>query len=385
MKICLVSSSFYPAIYYGGPISATWDLSNKLAAKDIDMYISTTNANGKSRLDVETNKFIYQKDRFFVKYYHEQFVNRFSLAFICGVWADIRQSDIVYIQYIFHYTVLFALFYSILQRKTIIICPRGSLSIFTLSNKLRFIKSIWLRLFVKPFCNSVRWQASSYLEKDDIKRSFPEARVEIINDGVDFMSFQQFEKYNRKELLIKYTGINFPDISVVLFSMGRLHSIKGFDILIDSFSLFVKDNINAKLIIAGGDDGVEERLKQQIIDLDLCNSVFMIGPIEFEDKKVLLNNCDYFALASRFESFGIVIAEALSCGKPVILSNRTPWIDLVKNKCGILVENDKNSFYNSFVQFTNKEYNSKEIKDYVEANYDWSIIANRFLLLFKNK
>ena len=385
MRICLVSSSFYPAIFYGGPISATWDLSNKLAEKHIDMYISTTNANGKSRLDVETNKFIYQKERFFIKYYHEQFVNRFSLAFICGIWQDIKQSDIVYIQYVFHYTVLFALFYSILQSKKIVICPRGSFSIFTLSNKLRLIKSIWLRFFVRPFCNSVIWQASSYIEKDDIKRSFPEARVEIVNDGVDFMSFQQFEKYNREELLIKYTGINFPDISVVLFSMGRLHSIKGFDILIDSFSLFVKDNINAKLIIAGDDDGVEEKLKQQIIDLDLCNSVFMIGPIEFEDKKVLLNNCDYFSLASRFESFGIVIAEALSCGKPVVLSDRTPWSDLVKNKCGVLVENDKNSFYNAFVQLANKEYNSKEIKDYVEANYDWSIIANKFLLLFENK
>ena len=33
MRICLVSSSFYPATFYGGPISATWDLSRKLSEK----------------------------------------------------------------------------------------------------------------------------------------------------------------------------------------------------------------------------------------------------------------------------------------------------------------------------------------------------------------
>ena len=46
MRICLVSSSFYPATFYGGPISATWDLSKKLAENDVEMYVSTTNANG---------------------------------------------------------------------------------------------------------------------------------------------------------------------------------------------------------------------------------------------------------------------------------------------------------------------------------------------------
>ena len=46
MKICLVSSSFYPAIFYGGPISSTWDLSKKLGEKNIEVYVSTTNADG---------------------------------------------------------------------------------------------------------------------------------------------------------------------------------------------------------------------------------------------------------------------------------------------------------------------------------------------------
>ena len=385
MRICLVSSSFYPATFYGGPISATWDLSQELAKKDVEMYISTTNANGNSRLKVNTNRFIKQKEKLFVKYYHEQIINRFSLAFIFGIWDDIRKADVVYIQYLFHYTVLFSLLFSAVQAKEIIMCPRGSFSSFTLSNKLPLLKALWLKLFIKPFSKSINWQASSYLEENDIKRRFPNARVEIINDGVDFSSFQEFNKYEKNELLEKYTNTQFKAISNIFFSMGRLHAIKAFGVLIDAFSLFIKEDTNAKLIIAGGDDGVGDNLKQQIIDLKLQDSVFLIGAIDFEDKKTLLNNCDYFTLASEFESFGIVVAEALACGKPIVLSNKTPWKDLEKNKCGILVDNEKNSFSNAFSKVIKEKYDSKAIKNYVQSNYDWSIITDRFLANIKNK
>jgi glycosyltransferase involved in cell wall biosynthesis len=385
MRICLVSSSFYPATFYGGPISATWDLSQELAKKDVEMYISTTNANGNSRLKVNTNKFIKQEEKLFVKYYHEQIINRFSLAFIFGVWSDIKKSDVVYIQYLFHYTVLFSLLFSAVQAKEIIICPRGSFSSFTLSNKLPLLKALWLKLFIKPFSKSINWQASSYLEENDIKRRFPNARVEIINDGVDFSSFQEFNKYEKNELLEKYTNTQFKAISNIFFSMGRLHAIKAFGVLIDAFSLFIKEDTNAKLIIAGGDDGVGDNLKQQIIDLKLQDSVFLIGAIDFEDKKTLLNNCDYFTLASEFESFGIVVAEALACGKPIVLSNKTPWKDLEKNKCGILVDNEKNSFSNAFSKVIKEKYDSKAIKNYIQSNYDWSIITDCFLANIKNK
>ena len=57
MRVCLVSSSYYPATFYGGPISATWDLSKKLTDQNIEVFVSTTNANGNKKLDVLTNKF----------------------------------------------------------------------------------------------------------------------------------------------------------------------------------------------------------------------------------------------------------------------------------------------------------------------------------------
>ena len=385
MRICLVSSSFYPATFYGGPVSATWDLSNKLAENNVEIYVSTTNANGLNRLDLEPNRYLRKQDNLFVKYYHEEFINNFSLSFLFGIYNDIKKSDVVYIQYLFHYTVLFSLLFSALQNKEIIICPRGSLSEYTLSNRFTLIKSIWLNLFIKPFFKKVIWQASSYLEKDDILRKFPKSKVEIINDGVDFDSFQNTKKLSSNEIVKKYTEIDFEEVSNIFFSMGRLHKIKGFDVLITAFEIYLQKDKNAKLIIAGGDDGIGDKLEQKILELKLNNSVFLIGEVDFEEKKILLSNCDYFVLASEFESFGIVIAEALACGKPCVVSNKTPWKHLEKNTCGILVDNEKESFATAFSNIINKDFDSNKIKNYLKSNYDWEIIASVFLKIIKKK
>tara|TARA_B100000767_G_C19418864_1_gene391109 strand:+ start:67 stop:567 length:501 start_codon:yes stop_codon:yes gene_type:complete len=161
--------------------------------------------------------------------------------------------------------------------------------------------------------------------------------------------------------------------------MGRLHSIKRFDILIDAFSLFVIKNPNAKLIIAGNDDGVEDKLKIQIKKLNLQKTIFLVGAVNFRNKNILLNNCDYFTLASDYESFGIVIAEALACGKPIIVSNKTRWKDLEENNYGIFVENETKSFAKAFNHIMEKKFDSKKIKFYAKSNFDICLIADKFL------
>ena len=108
MRICLVSSSFYPAIFYGGPIAATWDLSQKIGEKGVEVYVSTTNANGNEKLkNVNTEKHTQIAENVFIRYYNEQLINVFSFSFMCNIYSDIKKSDVVYIQYLFHYTVIY--------------------------------------------------------------------------------------------------------------------------------------------------------------------------------------------------------------------------------------------------------------------------------------
>ena len=384
MRICLISSSFYPAITYGGPISATLGLAKSIACEDFQVFISTTNANGNDRLNVPLNKFVQKEKNLFIKYYHEEFINRFSFSFLFGIWSDIKKSNIIYIQYLYSYTVIISLLFALIQFKKVVICPRGSFSSYTLTYKRPLLKRIWISLFFAPFRNLIIWHASSYLEKNDIKKIFPKSKVEIVNDGVDFNSFQSSNILKKDELIFKYTSKKYMHISNIFFSMGRLHKIKSFDILIKSFSIYIKEDKNAKLLIAGADDGEEKMLSLLIKKLKLQNSVFLIGLVNFDDKKILLNNCDYFTLASSFESFGIVIAEAMCCGKPIILSNKTPWCDLEANKCGILVNNDSKSFAIAFNKISSMKFNFENIKSIAKESFDWKNISKKFLEKFIN-
>ena len=385
MRVCLVSSSFYPAIFYGGPISSTWDLSKKLGEKNIEVYVSTTNADGNKRIkDIDTKEHIKQAENVFVRYYHEQLINIFSFSFLFGIFSDIKKSDVVYIQYLFHYTVLFSLLFSVFLGKKIILCPRGSFSSFTLSNKRSWLKRLWLFLFISPLKNKIIWQASSYLEKEDILFYFPKVDVKIIPDGIDVDSFSNSNKMDKKELLKKYTNKDFKNVSDVVFSMGRLHKIKRFDILINAFELYLDENKNAKLLIAGADDGVRNALENQIKELKLEDSVFLIGLVNFSQKKELLSNCSFFSLSSDFESFGIVVSEALSCGVPVVVSDKTSWNNIERNNCGIFVKNQKEDFCTAFHQIKERNFTSENCRRYVKDNFDWGIITKKFLTILTN-
>ena len=81
----------------------------------------------------------------------------------------------------------------------------------------------------------------------------------------------------------------------------------------------------------------------------------------------------------KFESFGLVVAEAMSCGKPILVSNKTSWHHLEKNNCGILVDNSELGLYKGLINIQKAEFNKNIIKTYVKTNYDWSVIVDIFI------
>ncbi|MBE51019.1 MAG: hypothetical protein CMP51_04935 [Flavobacteriales bacterium] len=381
MKICLVSSSFYPATSYGGPVFSTWNLSVELAKKGYEIYVSTSDANGTDRLkNITKNKFISLNKNLFVKYYKENIINYFSLDFFLNIYSDIKRCDIVYIQYLYNYMVPISLMFSIFLNKKIVLCPRGSFSAFTFSKRNSIIKKIWLSIFIKPFCKKICFHASSILERDDIFNYLPRARVEVISDGVDTKSFSNSNRISKEDIVKKYTNYEFEHVSDIIFSIGRLHYIKGFDILINAFSSFVKQKSNAILIIAGNDDGEKDSLKKQIIALGLEKSIFLIGSVDHDAKSELFSNASFLCLCSRFESFGLVVVEALAAGCPVLVSNKTSWNDIESNNCGIFAENIQNEMTLGMFKMIDNSFSPDNCKKYAEC-FDCEYTAASFINL----
>ena len=121
-------------------------------------------------------------------------------------------------------------------------------------------------------------------------------------------------------------------------SMGRLTEQKGFDILIKAFYRISSNNPDWQLIIIG-----EGHLRSDLLELvnqyNLTEKVFLIGRLD--NPFPIVKKSKFFVMASRFEGFGMVHAEALACGIPVISTDcpAGPNEVIRHDIDGILVEN----------------------------------------------
>jgi glycosyltransferase involved in cell wall biosynthesis len=94
-----------------------------------------------------------------------------------------------------------------------------------------------------------------------------------------------------------------------------------------------------RVVIAGGDEnGHLAEVKTEIRKLKLENCFEFVGEVAGDRKWELYRQADLFVLPTYSENFGIVIAEALACGVPVITTKGTPWQELQTHRCGWWVE-----------------------------------------------
>ena len=83
---------------------------------------------------------------------------------------------------------------------------------------------------------------------------------------------------------------------------------------------------DARLILCGPDeDGTRAALEKQVAELGLADSVVFNEPVHGDAKWRLIESADCVVLPSRSENFGLVVAEALACGKPAIATHGAPW------------------------------------------------------------
>jgi glycosyltransferase involved in cell wall biosynthesis len=171
--------------------------------------------------------------------------------------------------------------------------------------------------------------------------------------------------------------------SFTLISAGRLVPLKGFDLSILAFGKFVqrlpiREKSKAKLIIVGS--GPEkELLKQMCIDNSIENNVEFIKWIDRVDLLEIYKKSTAFLFPSH-EGAGMVVAEALSFGLPVICLDNCGPGEFISEKSGIAVKmGDYSSTVNGlseaiFKIYSNKEFAQKmsdEARIHFEQNFKW--------------
>ena len=111
----------------------------------------------------------------------------------------------------------------------------------------------------------------------------------------------------------------------ILF-LSRVHPKKGIEFLVDAFARLHNEFQDWSVVIVGnGEDDYRQSLRNRVRGLGLEGCISILNPVFGKAKMQLYQESSIFCLPSYSENFGMVIAEALSCGVPAITTNGTPW------------------------------------------------------------
>lgn len=195
-------------------------------------------------------------------------------------------------------------------------------------------------------------------------------KIEIIPAGVDIERF----KPGRTEV---------EDTVFFLSLLDEFHRYKGLDYLLEAMKLVKKEIPRVKLKV-GGEGKLLGYYKQKVASLDMKENVDFLGYVPDERIPELYRNCTLFVLPSvsaSQEGFGIVLLEALACGKPVVSTGIVGVAeDIKKYNTGVIVKpKDTRSLADAIIQVLHDEKETKRMgsngRKLVEAKYSWAKIA----------
>jgi glycosyltransferase involved in cell wall biosynthesis len=169
--------------------------------------------------------------------------------------------------------------------------------------------------------------------------------------------------------------------------LGRLHPKKGIENLLTAYSMLNGDiGPSSTLTIAGvGDAQYTKTIRAKIEGLGLTHKVKMAGALLGEAKKSLLENSDVVIAPSHTENFGMVVAEALAHGVPVIASKGTPWSRVEEKGCGLWVDNSPESLAAAMKKISHMPLieMGQRGRDWVKREFASDVVAEKMIGVYQ--
>lgn len=186
---------------------------------------------------------------------------------------------------------------------------RGMLETEALSRKPLKKRVAWYLYQKALLAHAALLHATSDREVESIRRAGLRAPVALIPNGVRVPD----------TLPPRTTGTRRR----ALF-LSRLHPIKGLPLLVDAWATVRPPGW--ELVLAGPDEGGHRAdIERQVAEQGLADVVHFVGAVGDDEKWSLYRSADLVVLPTRGENFGLVIAEALGAGVPVLTTTGAPW------------------------------------------------------------
>jgi glycosyltransferase involved in cell wall biosynthesis len=247
-------------------------------------------------------------------------------------------------------------------------------------------KGVW-RLIYRPIISAMK-RANRVIAVSGAAKGFcvelgvPDDKIEVIPNGVDLSVFNA--DVDGSAMRTKLGMKQEPLVATAI----RLVKRKGPKHLVNAFSKVIKKIQNAKLAIAGS--GAEAaNLRTQIKKLGMESSVFMLGKLQREQVAELMAAADVFVLPSLFESFGLVLLEAMATGTPVVCTQTQGALEIIKNgEDGLVVPpGDDDALAEAIVRVLSDRRLAEHLRTNgqkkVHEKFSWEKTAEKTLALYK--
>lgn len=382
LNILQITPFYPPGFAFGGPTHVSGSFARSMQLIGHQVTTITSNRNGDDYSDVPEdileeagNKTIYcetKRGRFL-----------FSHNLIGVIKKYIKSADVVFINSQWNYFFRVGCKLAYKYNLPYILRPAGIFNPWAISYK-KWRKKIWWELFDKK--NYERASAIIALTADEatqIRNMGIYNRVEIIPNGVNLDDFE--ESLTREEIELR-----FPQLKGRrwLLFMGRLHPIKGVDLLIAAFAELRRRFPDVMLVLAGPNEGnyrsvIDQQLKELGIDEDICFTGMVSGAL----KNGLLKHSEIFCLTSYSEGLPVSVLEAMACGLPVVVTEECHIPEIKEYNAGIVVEKDHKKIA-SRISLILSDYNGfnrmkKNAKRLIEEKFERDYIYQKYSNLFQ--
>ena len=252
----------------------------------------------------------------------------------------------------------------------LIVHPRGMLEPWALNHKM-LKKYIALKLYQQNLLNAASvLVATAGSEYESLRTLGLGNPIAIIPNGVARESFEPHGPTN---------DVPRSEVRTILF-LSRVQEKKGLINLVHAWAQL--NPVGWRLQIAGPDENGHLRKVMALVQhLGIDSIVEYVGAVDGVEKTALYRNADVFVLPTYSENFGVVVAEALASGLPVITTKGAPWADLEKYNCGWWIDIGVQPLATSLREAMALSDDERRAmgargKNYVQR-YDWNDIASQ--------
>jgi len=164
------------------------------------------------------------------------------------------------------------------------------------------------------------------------------------------INLEDYKIKNKTSILKK---LNIKNKKYFIF-VSRIHPKKGLDLLFAGFAKFLQTETKIILVVAGtGSEEYENKIKKLATDLGIGDFIKFAGFITNDEKLELLKEAEIFVLTSHSDIHPTAIQEALTMGKPVLITRACDYPEIEEYNAGIIAENTVDSVFQGLKQILN--------------------------------